>query len=32
MKSYIANNSVPRQIFVNAWASPEGEESFNVGL
>lgn len=32
MKSYIANNSVPRQIFVNAWASPEGEESFNIGL
>jgi len=32
MKSYIANNSVPRQILVNAWASPEGEESFNIGL
>ena len=32
MKSYIANNSVPRQIVVNAWASPEGEESFNIGL
>ena len=32
MKSYIANNTVPRQIFVNAWASPEGEESFNIGL
>ena len=32
MKSYITNNSVPRQIFVNAWASPEGEESFNIGL
>ncbi|MDD4067867.1 MAG: hypothetical protein PHV65_03230 [Bacteroidales bacterium] len=32
MKSYIANNSVPRQIFVNAWASPEGEESYNIGL
>lgn len=32
MKSYIANNNVPRQIFVNAWASPEGEESFNIGL
>ncbi|MDR0971666.1 MAG: hypothetical protein LBM25_04700 [Bacteroidales bacterium] len=32
MKSYIVNNSVPRQIFVNAWASPEGEESFNIGL
>ncbi|MDD2488296.1 MAG: hypothetical protein WC108_04960 [Bacteroidales bacterium] len=32
MKSYITNNSIPRQIFVNAWASPEGEESFNVGL
>ncbi len=32
MKSYIANNSVPKQIFVNAWASPEGEESFNIGL
>src|SRR5574344_591533 len=32
MKSYIANNSVPRQIFVNAWASPAGEESFNIGL
>ncbi len=32
MKSYIANNNVPKQIFVNAWASPEGEESFNIGL
>src|SRR5690554_295125 len=32
MISYIANNNVPRQIFVNAWASPEGEESFNIGL
>lgn len=32
MKSYITNNSVPRQILVNAWASPEGEESFNIGL
>ncbi|HBN05293.1 MAG TPA: hypothetical protein DD434_05840 [Bacteroidales bacterium] len=32
MKSYIANNAVPRQIFVNAWASPEGEESYNIGL
>lgn len=32
MKSYIVNNQVPRQIFVNAWASPEGEETFNIGL
>ena len=32
MKSYIINNQVPRQIFVNAWASPEGEETFNIGL
>jgi tetratricopeptide (TPR) repeat protein len=32
MKSYIVNNQVPKQIFVNAWASPEGEESFNIGL
>lgn len=32
MKSYIVNNQVPRQIYVNAWASPEGEESFNIGL
>lgn len=32
MKSYIINNSVPKQIYVNAWASPEGEESFNIGL
>ncbi|MCQ2326393.1 MAG: hypothetical protein MJZ71_02405 [Bacteroidales bacterium] len=32
MKSYIVNNQVPRQIFVNAWASPEGEETYNIGL
>ncbi|MBQ7985021.1 MAG: hypothetical protein IJ250_05210, partial [Bacteroidales bacterium] len=32
MKSYIVNNQVPRQIYVNAWASPEGEESYNIGL
>lgn len=32
MKSYIINKQVPRQIYVNAWASPEGEESFNIGL
>ena len=32
MKSYIVNNQIPRQIFVNAWASPEGEETFNIGL
>ncbi|MDR1005865.1 MAG: hypothetical protein LBL74_03255 [Bacteroidales bacterium] len=32
MKSYIVNNQMPKQIFVNAWASPEGEESFNIGL
>lgn len=32
MKSYIVNNQVPRRIFVNAWASPEGEETFNIGL
>ncbi len=32
MKSYIVNNQIPKQIYVNAWASPEGEESFNIGL
>ncbi len=32
MKSYIVNNQVPKQIYVNAWASPEGEESYNIGL
>lgn len=32
MKSYIINNQVPKQIYVNAWASPEGEESYNIGL
>lgn len=32
MKSYIVNNQIPRQIYVNAWASPEGEETFNIGL
>ena len=32
MKSYVVNNQIPRQIFVNAWASPEGEETYNVNL
>ncbi|MDL2314645.1 hypothetical protein LJC16_00110 [Bacteroidales bacterium OttesenSCG-928-C19] len=32
LRSSILTQGIPRQINITGWASPEGEESFNVGL